>query len=188
MHPNADLDPSVLAQTVRHICDVPPPVDGSCTVLHQLWKVGDLVEKDDLFTPGGVRQFKVIEIRWNQLYPGAQAVTLTDLSWPTPGRYVGCDPFSLRPINGEISCGTKIARAEAVYAAAQSRFRALGAWKDQRDHWARQNWQRAKRDVEQASNEFHTLRSARETERKRSDAALVAIAQQFEALDAPVEL
>lgn len=139
---------------VQHCSDVPEPVEGSHTVLHWLWNVGDIVEK---YEYGRIRRLRVIEVGWNWLYPGAQYVTLSELH--TPSRYVGCDPWLLRPLSTGLTEADKIAAAEMRARSASGSFHTLGAWRQQKDSSARQRWQSAKRQASATWTDSQALKT-----------------------------
>lgn len=142
---------------VLHVSDVPPAVEGSHTVLYRLWAVGDLVEKPDQW--GGSKRYRVTEIGWDSLWPGMQAVTLSELH--KPGRYVGCDPFSLRSLAEGRDERAPIRAAAAAHARAQGAQREIGHWRDQKDAYARKRWQAVKREAAGTWTDLHNLRTAK---------------------------
>jgi hypothetical protein len=137
-------------------------------------------------------------VSWNQLWCGAQTVTLHEFTEEYPdgqrhsngdyySRYVGCSPWALRPIGAELPFHEKLRMAEMRASAARATFLSLGPWLKQRDQYAKAHWQRAKRDAACLEMELMALRGQEKQEEKKALEDLEAIAEAL-SMEEPVEL
>lgn len=183
---------------IYHVCEQPPVVEGSSTTLHRLWKTGDRVQTLD------GRTWIVGRVGWNQLWCGVQSVVLHEFTEAFPdgkrhtdgdyySRYVGCSPWALRKIGEDLPFFEKLRMAEMRAAAARATFLSLGPWLKQRDRFAKDHWQRARRNAAAEEMELMAMRGKEKQEEKKvmEDLELIANALGFgveESEEEPVEL